>query len=358
MADESFAARERAMLLRLEVGLADEGVRVVYAVPRSAMHWRGAGLSAQTVPYESRGLSVSRAWRVRRLVEAARALQSSDEQAFDLVHAFGEGCWTFAAETARQTGAALALEVHSAQAAMTAARRRPGAGATLYLLPDAALERPVRAGEPGVQARLTPWGVHTPGPPREGVRRGPAVVIDGGGADRPAMRATLEGLAAVAAQQPDLMIFADEGAAQGSGAWGAAQRLKLTDRFTLAPDIEARRELALRGDILVIPEARGEHRSLTLDAMAAGMLVIAAEDPFVSVLSDGRTARLVRRPTAEAWRETFEWAIREPAAARALALSGREHVRLHCRASAHVAAVLGAYEWMTSGASIPFEERV
>ncbi len=33
IADESFASRERAMLSRLEVGLADEGVRVVHVIP-------------------------------------------------------------------------------------------------------------------------------------------------------------------------------------------------------------------------------------------------------------------------------------------------------------------------------------
>lgn len=168
------------------------------------------------------------------------------------------------------------------------------------------------------------------------------------------MAAALEGVASLAPKHPGLMVFADEGAARQSGAWAVVQRLRLADRFTLAPDMEARRELTLRGDILLLPESRGEHRSLTLDAMAAGMLVIAADDPLVSVLSDGRTARLVRRPALELWREALTWALEEPNAARALAASGREHVRLHCRASSHVAAVVGAYEWMTSGESIPF----
>jgi hypothetical protein len=106
IADDSFASRERAMLRRLEVGLADEGVRVVHAVPRSALRWHGAELSAQTVPYESRGMAISRPWRVRRLVETTRTLHNGDNPAFDLVHAFGHECWAFAAEVARQAGAA------------------------------------------------------------------------------------------------------------------------------------------------------------------------------------------------------------------------------------------------------------
>src|ERR1051325_8085310 len=102
IADESFAARERAMRSRLEVGLADEGFRVIYAIPRCAAHWHGPDLSAQTIPYESRGLAISRSWRAQQLVTAARKLGTDAERPFDLVHAFGHGCWPMAEVAHRQ----------------------------------------------------------------------------------------------------------------------------------------------------------------------------------------------------------------------------------------------------------------
>lgn len=178
IADESFASRERAMLSRLEVGLADEGVRVVHVIPRIMARWHGPELSSQTITYESRGLGISLAWRVQQVMTAVRALGGGQEQPFDLVHAFGHACWGFAAELARQAGVAMALEVHSAESASLAAKLRPvsGAGPSVYLLPDPALERPVRGGDVGIQVRLTPWGVHTPAaPPRAraaGAQRG------------------------------------------------------------------------------------------------------------------------------------------------------------------------------------------
>jgi glycosyltransferase involved in cell wall biosynthesis len=150
------------------------------------------------------------------------------------------------------------------------------------------------------------------------------------------------------------MFFAEAEAVHVSGIWPLVRRLGLSERFTLAPDVEARRELALRGDALVLPEALGEHRTLTLDAMAAGMVVIAAADPLVSVLVDTRTARLVDKPSAERWAGALRWLAESRDPARALALAAREHVRAQCRASAHVAAVMDAYEWMTASESIPF----
>jgi glycosyltransferase involved in cell wall biosynthesis len=150
------------------------------------------------------------------------------------------------------------------------------------------------------------------------------------------------------------MIFAADAAVAAAGGWSLIRRLGLTERVTLVPDMEARRELTLRGDAILLPESLGEHRTLTLDAMAAGMVVIAAADPMVPVLSDARTARLVQRPAAAAWREALEWMLRDAPGARALGAAAREHVKAHCRASTHVASVLGAYEWMTAGAAIPF----
>jgi hypothetical protein len=355
IADESFSSRERAMLGRLEVGLADERVRVIHAVPRSAERWQGAALSASNVWYEDRGMSVSRRWRARRLLEAARGVVEA-EPPFDLVHAFGAGCWGMAQDLAREAGAGLVLEIFSVATANAAARERPSAGAApaAYFLPDPALEKLVRAGDVGVQVRLTPWGVHTPpGGPTSTPREGRTAMIVGGGSDAGALASVITALADVAPESQNLLTFADEAAVREAGVWPQVRKLKLADRFTIAPDVEARRELTLRADMLLLPEARGEHRSLTLDAMAAGMLVLAAQDPYVPLLSDGRTARLVQRPAADAWAEALRWALSDSEAPARLAAAAREHVRQNCRASAHVAAVLGGYEWMTASA-IPF----
>lgn len=360
IADESFATRERAMLARLEVGLADEGVRVVHAVPKSAPAPSGEEMYAKSVTFEHRGLVIGKRPRARRLIRAIEDLRLGDgDRPIDVVHIFGAGAWPVGLEVAGLTGAAAVLEVFDLALVPAAARARvPGADSPphICLAPDAALERLLRQESPGTQIRVAPWGVHTPAQAREILAPGRAagVMVACTGRDSAALAAAVQGLAAVTQAQRELMIFVDAEAARRAGLWPLVRRLNLMDRLTLIPEMEARRELALRGDVLVTPEALGDHRTLTLDAMAAGMVVVAAADPAVSSLIDGVTARLVNKPDPDAWAAAVGALLGEPASARALASSAREHVRQHHRASAYVSAVVAAYEWTTSAEAIPF----
>jgi len=361
LTDDSFAARERSMLSRLEVGLADDGVRVVHAVPGKAAAWHQSEVFSQFFTYESKGSIVSRGWRVRQAVRSLEDLAGGDGRPTDIIHCFGQGCWGFASELARLTGASLAVELWCASLLGQSARVRPttGAHAPIYFASDAALERAIRTQDPNLPVRLTPWGVHTPGQPLDILPNDKtiSVMICGSGKDPVAMTAAIEGLAAAASRHPELMAFADASTIRAADAWANVRKAGLLGRFTLIPDMEARRELALRGDILLVPEARGEQRSLILDGMAHGMLVIAGTDPLNSALTDGRTARLVDKPTSDRWAAAIGWALDDRVQARTLAYGGREHVRLHRRASAHVASVVDAYEWMTAGETIPFAAR-
>jgi hypothetical protein len=356
LTDESFASRERALLSRMEVGLADDGVRVIHAVPRKAARWHQPEVFSHEITYEARGLAFSRGWRVRQVLHELEELAGAEGRPADVIHAFGRGCWSFASELAGLTGAGLAIELWSAE--LLGVRPPSGADghAPIYFVPDAGLERAVRTQDPNLSVRLTPWGVHTPPQPAEILAPGKTVsiVIAGSGEDGPAMAGALEGLAAIAARHAEIMIFADAAAVRTSGAWPVVRQLGLLDRFTLIPDLEARRELALRGDMLLVPEALGQHRSIVLDAMGHGMLVVGVADPLNSCLADGRTARLVDKPKGDGWATALGWALNDPAQARSLAWAGREYVRLNRRASSHVASVVDAYEWMSAGDAIPF----
>jgi hypothetical protein len=358
MADGDFAARERSMLSRLEVGLADEGIRVIHAIPRSAAASHHPEVFFQFVAYEE-GLRLSGYWRAQRLIKALEELADGEPRPVDLVHVFGESAWRMGAEVAAQTGASLVLEVWSGALAGAAAHLRAAAepGSSLLLAPDEGIVSALRAGETDAAVRLAPWGVHTPATPLEILQDGAAIsaVLIASGREPGAIAACIEGLARVIPDCPELMVFAESDAVLRARLWPTIKRLGIVDRFTLSPDLEARRELALRADILLLPEARGDHRTLTLDSMAAGMVVIAGEDPMVSVLQDGRTARLVKGQSRDRWAEAISLALRDRPGARALALSAREHVRQACRASTQVAAVVDAYEWMRADEAIPFQ---
>lgn len=357
LTDASFAARERAMLSRLELGLADEGVRVIHALPERAARWHQGEVFSQPITYKDEGLPLSQNWRVQKLVSELETLAGPANRVVDVIHAFGEGSWSFATALASQTGAALAVEVWSAALVRQAVRIRYGPeelSATLTT-PDPNIERLLREEDGSVPVRLTPWGVHTPTTVREVLpsNRAWSALLACSGRDVPALSASIEALAIVTKNKP-IMIFADADAVTRANLWPTVRRLGLVDRFTMLPDVEARRDPVLRCDLLVYPEARGEHRSLLLDAMASGMVIIAAADPMVSALIDGRTASLVDRRDSERWQASLSWAFTEPDQAKPLGASARAYAKENCRASTQVAAVMDVYEWLTAGETIPF----
>jgi glycosyltransferase involved in cell wall biosynthesis len=140
------------------------------------------------------------------------------------------------------------------------------------------------------------------------------------------------------------MIFCDAQAARRAELHRLAKKLGILNRLSLIDELEGRRDLVVEGDLLIQPEAGGEARSVTLEAMAHGMVVLAAADPAVTALRDGVTCRLISSPTASAWEAAVGTALSDRAGSQALARSATAYVREHHRASRHIRAILDAYD--------------
>ena len=198
--------------------------------------------------------------------------------------------------------------------------------------------------------RVVPWGVHLP----EWVRATPfasstlSAMIIGSGHDPVALAAALEGLSRACPPEKELLIFVDADAGRRGRVWRVANRLGITGAVSFVDNLEARRDLLVAGDLLLAPEARGEHRTALLEAFACEMLVVAAKDPRVSWLRDGETARLVDNPTPKAWETALRDLIASPATARAFAASAKHFVAQRHLASTQLAALADLYAW-TSG---------
>ncbi len=342
-------------MLRLEIGLAGEGVRVVHAIPLGVSGASEQGLFSQTISYDGQPIPFGDRFRVRRLARELDELAGDTPQPLSVIHVFGGACWSLARLLADRTGAALALEVWRTGLA-TRAGHAPWSGLkdAVFLAPDPAIERSLRnAGASTVRA--APWGVHVGSSCRRILTddRLPGIMVIGGGRDTAATSAVLEALAAARKKAADFMVFMDARSARRAGAWGAAERLGLLDRLTLIDELEGRRELLLHGDLFIHPDRAGEQRSILLDAMGAGMAILAAADPNVSFLQEGRTCRLVRSPDTKAWTDAVVDALTDREGSRRLGRSAWEFARADRPAARYVQAVLDAYSWLTAHNPVP-----
>lgn len=387
MADRGVATREREMLARLEVGLADEGVRVVHAAPQDVLEqsartggggiglgsrtgWSGGGggeladaglgLFSTPIGWEASGWSFGRAARVERLRESiSQSLEDSGDDRIDIVHAFGSGCWAEARDLAAMSGAKLILELCESacigRASGLALSKASLGSAPTFIAGEEAVRGALLKRAPGATVFLVPWGVHAPPTPRELGRPervvGVAVLLDG--ADARSIGGVLagiqDGFARCSRERPGLepVLMVDAGGASSrrvAAAWAHARRLRMVDRLTLVPEMEARREPVLDLDMLVLASPSGRQRTIVLEAMATGMLVVARADPFLPSLADGVTARLVHDSTPTAWAETIVSAISDATAGAKLSASAHAFVKRERLAAFQVAGVLNAYE--------------
>jgi glycosyltransferase involved in cell wall biosynthesis len=128
--------------------------------------------------------------------------------------------------------------------------------------------------------------------------------------------------------------------------WSIAEKARVLDRVSLMDRLEDRRDLVLRCDLLVYPDARHEQRTLLLDAMAHALVIVAAADDMVSHIQDGVTVAMPLALTAAGWADAVRERLADRTGSKALGLSAREHIRQQRRASAHIAALVDAYTWL------------
>ncbi|MCA9288671.1 MAG: hypothetical protein KDA05_08805 [Phycisphaerales bacterium] len=351
LVDGSFAARERAMLERLHVGLADEGVRIVHAVPQTLDDVPASSFFVETVGYALRGLRFSRRSRAQQLVDR---IVGGPDRPIDVVHVFGESAWWLGLEIARLCGAPLALEAWRAGlVGRVRSLRASAAGgvAVGVMCPDGAGVAEYEQAGLGDAAIPAFWGVHVQEDERSilGEAVAASIVVAGSGADAKAMASAMDGVARALGPSNDARLVVDAGAARRAGLWKVLQQRGLTERASLIEDVEANRALVLYGDVLLVPEALGERRTIVLDAMGAGMAVLAAGDPHGSWVVDGETGRVVRTDAdaGAAWGEAVAGVLGDVGRARALGRRAREVVGERFRASGQVAAVMAAYERLT-----------
>ncbi|GAB4514782.1 MAG: hypothetical protein Tsb0013_19200 [Phycisphaerales bacterium] len=367
LADARFSRREHAFLRRLEIGLLGEGPRVLRAVPEESFPIQPDTLG-RIVPYREHRSRFGRPAAYRRFVEALRSATpainpDSDGTLFEIVHAFGQDCWERSASVAELTGAALIVEMTSASD-LRAARAFERVIETRYehlqqpvwCAPNARIKRAAEHLNLSGGVRLTPWGVHTPrhAHTERTADRPLSISVVCSGVEPRAVHPMLTAFAKLDDRRDRAMLFIDAAAANADhGLWSRAEQLGILEYVTFVADMESRREIVLETDVLAIPEQMGELRTILLDAMAAGMLIVSRNDPLIEATAAEGVAMIIDEPSTDAWLEVYRAMIDDPTLVTTFGGRARKRVREDRPAHRHIEAVMQAYDSALTPAPIP-----
>lgn len=370
LADARFARREHELIGRLEIGLFDSGCRVLRAVPERVASVQPRSLMP-ICTYDDSTNRFGRSAAQRQLLAALSgttpAIQEDPDGAlFEIVHALGVDCWKIAARTAYATSSALVIELISEEALRNTgaferwlARKLPGSDRLIWLTPNARVHAMAKRLHLQSPVHLAPWGVHTPTKPKpaRNEKHPYAISVVSSGADQRAVSPMLEALALLGDDRHEFMLFVDAAAIESNHSlWSLANKLNILERVTFVSDMETRRELVLQTDVLAIPELMGELRTVLLDAMAAGMLVVSRRDPLIEATAAEGVARVIDHPRAEDWLGVYREILERPQVLRDFGERARTRVREDRPVHRQIEAILHAYHSLHEPAPIPITE--
>jgi hypothetical protein len=346
---------EREMLDRLVAGLVDAGDEVTRFLPETDE----SHASDQPEPV----VSVAVPMHVPPWLAKARARQMAgavEKTMPDLVYAIGEDAWPLGVQLAGEIERPVAIDVWCESQTRAAPKRRGAGHIGAYIAPTAPLADKLsqRVGRDLVS--IVPMGVPVadtaPTPPAD-PERSISVAIMGPGRDMHAYTAMLTALQRVVRELPQVQAVIELREPHAHAIWREANRLDLLGNLSAITDASPLRALLTRCDVLLVPEASGEMRSLLLEAMAAGMAIVAADDPALDLLVDGVTAAVVGgRPHPEHWGSAIRRVLTSPHHAASLGREAHRRVLLKHRVRDHVHGLRGTFERIMSGGSYSFAE--
>jgi glycosyltransferase involved in cell wall biosynthesis len=374
LTDADIAAREGQLLSRLEIGLIGHGIRILYAEPADERVHIDAESLIAGLEYNAGGSILTLKARARRLVrdiDEAIGFDDPTTSRLDIVHVIGRGAWRIGLEVAIAADSHLAIEVlsqdeleHVRSFENRAIRAFGVEGRFAWLSPGPGMHAAVQNHAKQSPVFATSWGTHV----GEHARRTPApevlpsiVIVTSGGSQQ----RLLSLVDAIKRYKPPTdaeppIAFLDEHAVSRSHQIARHVReIGIENRLSIVPSLEHSRALAMNCDVLVLPDGDGQHRTITLDAMANGVLVVAAQDPLLSdLLRPDETALIVDQPTPDRWSAALDRALdRGAPQIDAIRENAREAVRQHRLAASHIDAVAAAYDRICGEKAIPFADK-
>jgi len=333
----------------LVVGLLDEQVRVVQVLPEGLGDKAGSGFG-ERVGWRDSGWSWLRGYRLAGLAEEL------DKLGVDLIHGLDHGVWQGAVKLGVRLNVPVVLSASGgSDVSGVAGVGRIGGleegGALAYLAATQAVGEAIReqVGN-SVLVEVVATGVHVSEDAGFARCAGGALcaVVSGNGKYDADYDALLRAMRQVTEEYGDCQFFFDGQGGDQHGLWQAGKGYGLLANMSLLPRRLGHQEMLLRADVLIQPQALGRSRSLTLEAMAQGLVVVARRDRWLDYLIDGQTAWVVEESDAGVWVGLIERLINHPGEGAGLAKKAKQWVGENHLASAQVAKALSVYRRLTS----------
>jgi glycosyltransferase involved in cell wall biosynthesis len=351
LANTAWLDEELSSYQNLVVALIDEQVRVAQVLPADLPADDCSPFGARLTWQQSRWRAVNR----HRLVRLGEELQ---RMGVDLVHALDGRLWPAAAALAQRIEAAAVLTAFSYRdikvAQQLSKKINPARVAFVGTTePISSALREVL--DPAVVVQTIVQGIHARTAAERPARSPEALcaIVSGNGQLDDRYQSLLEGMMQVTEHHPLTQFFFDGQGSDQHQIWREASRLGLLANMSLVPRRLGHRELLLRADVLIHPQPLGRSRSLTLQAMAHGIAVLAHQDPWLDYLIDHETAWVLDRPNAEQWSGAIRRLIEQPQAAMDLGQRAQHWISENRLASQQIGRLLDLYRRML-GSTLPF----
>lgn len=299
---------DRAAFARLAVAFAAEGIRVTRIMPPAASGHEVERL----LPVLAHDWDGSPLFRRARLGGLVSALEGDSP---DVFVSMGARAFEAAAELAEDLESALIGTFATEDELAAAPLRRWSRQLDLVCTSTGPLA--VRAGRtvPPELVSVIPVGVRAPGPGAIVPPSPQSVAIVGQARDDGAYRAIFTALADVAPALPELQVAIEFPPGHDPGLWRLAREMEISQFLNGVSSLESVRPLALACGVFAVADALHGTRPIVLEAMGAGRVVLAAEDPFADYLIDGVTAVMPEARDAASWTRALTHALLDPSAA-------------------------------------------
>ena len=215
----------------------------------------------------------------------------------------------------------------------------------MLLAPEKAFVESIAHAGVGVPVRYSPWGAQLGETETSvfGQDRAVSIVLMSSGRQKEHALAAFDGIAEAISSRENVMLFANLELVERTGLWQRVKANRLESRFTIIDRSEDRRDLVLRCDILAYPDVLHEERTLLLDAMGAGMAVIAGADPSIDPINEEAGVRVVDRPARDQWAMGINAWLSDPEQAKKAGDAARSYIRTHRRGGLHIESISEAY---------------